>query len=150
MHGDRFRVCVATENACDSVQSALAALESGPCDLLLTDLGLPDGSGLEIIKSCAQQYPGRDIMVLTMSSDDKNVVACTEAGAAGYVSRMPGTRISCGPCWICTEADPLSVRLLHARCWRACAVRLGPLRQPTYLRKSGQCNLPGVEGQFLK
>jgi DNA-binding NarL/FixJ family response regulator len=76
--------------ACDSVQSALAALEAGPCDLLLTDLGLPDGSGLEIIRACAQQYPGCDIMVLTMSSDDENVLACIEAGAAGYVLKNAG------------------------------------------------------------
>ena len=78
------------KKACDSVQSALAALEAGPCDLLLTDLGLPDGSGLEIIRACAQQYPSCDIMVLTMSSDDENVLACIEAGAAGYVLKNAG------------------------------------------------------------
>jgi DNA-binding NarL/FixJ family response regulator len=78
------------KRACDSVQSALAALDSGPYDLLLTDLGLPDGSGLEIIRACAQRYPNCDIMVLTMSSDDENVLACIEAGAAGYVLKNAG------------------------------------------------------------
>ena len=76
--------------ACDSVESALAALADGPCDLLLTDLGLPDGSGLEIIRACAQRYPECDIMVLTMSSDEDQVLACIEAGAAGYVLKNAG------------------------------------------------------------
>lgn len=78
------------KGACDSVQSALAALDAGPCDLLLVDLGLPDGSGLQIIRHCAQRYPNSDIMVLTMSSDEDQVLACIEAGAAGYVLKNAG------------------------------------------------------------
>lgn len=94
----RRSLCMAIESepalqlkgACNSLQSALAALDSGPYDLLLTDLGLPDGSGLEIIRACAQRYPECDIMVLTMSSDEDQVLACIEAGAAGYVLKNAG------------------------------------------------------------
>lgn len=76
--------------ACDSVQSALAQLKAAPCDLLLTDLGLPDGSGLDVIRACAQRYPACDMMVLTMSSDEEQVLASIEAGAAGYVLKTAG------------------------------------------------------------
>jgi len=94
----RRSLCMAIESepalslsaACDSLSSAMAALEAGPCDVLLTDLGLPDGSGLEIIRACARRYPDCDIMVLTMSSDEDQVLACIEAGAAGYVLKNAG------------------------------------------------------------
>ena len=74
----------------DSVRPALQWLETESTDILLTDLGLPDGSGIEIIHACAQRYPDCDIMVITMSSDEANVLACIEAGAAGYVLKDAG------------------------------------------------------------
>jgi DNA-binding NarL/FixJ family response regulator len=74
----------------DSVKPALAWLETQSVDVLLTDLGLPDGSGVEIVVACAQRHPKCDIMVITMSSDEANVLACIEAGAAGYVLKDAG------------------------------------------------------------
>lgn len=71
--------------AFETVKSALEWLEENSTDILLTDLGLPDGSGIEVILRCVQRYPDCDIMVLSMSSDEDNVLACIEAGAAGYV-----------------------------------------------------------------
>lgn len=54
-------------------------------DVLLTDLGLPDGSGIDVIKACVKMQPGCDIMVVTMFGDDRNVLASIEAGATGYL-----------------------------------------------------------------
>lgn len=74
----------------DSVATTLAWLETESADLLLTDLGLPDGSGIEIIRACVQRYPDCDIMVITMSSDEDNILASIEAGAGGYVLKDAG------------------------------------------------------------
>jgi DNA-binding NarL/FixJ family response regulator len=74
----------------DCVRPALDWLAANAADVLLTDLGLPDGSGLEIIHACARRHPATDIMVVTMSSDEENVLACIEAGAAGYVLKDAG------------------------------------------------------------
>jgi DNA-binding NarL/FixJ family response regulator len=76
--------------AFDSVKPALAWLETGTADLLLTDLGLPDGSGIDIIRACVQNCPSCNIMVITMSSDEDNILACIEAGASGYVLKDAG------------------------------------------------------------
>lgn len=94
----RKTLCLAVESepslrllaAFDSVKPALAWLENDSPDVLMTDLGLPDGSGLEIIQVCAQRHPNTDIMVVTMSSDEENVLACIEAGASGYVLKDAG------------------------------------------------------------
>lgn len=74
----------------DSVAPALTWLETGSVDLLLTDLGLPDGSGIEIIRTCVKLHPDCDIMVITMSSDEDSILASIEAGAAGYVLKDAG------------------------------------------------------------
>lgn len=94
----RKSLCLAIESdpglrlldAFDSVKPALAWLESTSPDVLMTDLGLPDGSGIEIIHACAHRHPDTDIMVVTMSSDEDNVLACIEAGASGYVLKDAG------------------------------------------------------------
>jgi DNA-binding NarL/FixJ family response regulator len=71
--------------AFDSVKPALTWLEAQSVDVLLTDLGLPDGSGVDIVVACSERYPDCDILVITSSSDEADVLACIEAGAAGYV-----------------------------------------------------------------
>ncbi|MEP6702975.1 MAG: response regulator transcription factor, partial [Betaproteobacteria bacterium] len=56
------------------------------------DLGLPDGSGIDIIRETAAMYPDCDIMVVTVFGDEDHVLASIEAGAAGYVLKdsIPG------------------------------------------------------------
>lgn len=71
--------------ACDRVAPALAWLEQHRPVVLLTDLGLPDGSGIEIIKQCYARYPDCNILVITMFGDEKNVLSSVEAGATGYI-----------------------------------------------------------------
>ena len=74
----------------DSVRPALTWLETTPVDLLLTDLGLPDGSGIDVIRAWVESCPQCGIMVITMSSDEDSVLSCIEAGAAGYVLKDAG------------------------------------------------------------
>ncbi len=78
--------------SCTNVSEALRWLSANQCDLLLTDLGLPDGSGLSIIEACRRLNPDADIMVTTSSSDEEQVLACIEAGASGYVLKEAGYR----------------------------------------------------------
>jgi DNA-binding NarL/FixJ family response regulator len=76
----------------ESLGPAVAWLQSGEgqVDLLLTDLGLPDGSGIDVIRACVRHRPACDIMVITMSSDEDNILSSIEAGAAGYVLKDAG------------------------------------------------------------
>lgn len=76
--------------AFDKARPAVAWLASNQPDLLLTDLGLPDGSGLEVIRACARYSPGTAIMVISMSSDEDKILSCIEAGATGYVLKDAG------------------------------------------------------------
>jgi DNA-binding NarL/FixJ family response regulator len=64
---------------------ALAGLASRAPDVLLVDLGLPDMSGLELIRFAAARYPECDILVISIFGDEANVLAALEAGARGYL-----------------------------------------------------------------
>jgi DNA-binding NarL/FixJ family response regulator len=64
---------------------ALAALALGAPDVLLVDLGLPDMSGLKIVRYVADRYPACDILVVTIFGDENTVLAALEAGARGYL-----------------------------------------------------------------
>lgn len=76
--------------ALDSVKAARAWLERQSAAILLVDLGLPDGSGIDVIRFCVGRYPASNVMVITASSDDDNVLASIEAGASGYVLKNAG------------------------------------------------------------
>ena len=65
--------------------SARQALATHAPDVLLIDLGLPDISGIEIIRETTQHHPETDIMVVTVFGDEEHVIASIEAGATGYL-----------------------------------------------------------------
>lgn len=56
-------------------------------DVLLVDLGLPDGSGLELIRHAARTHPECEALVVSMFGDETNVLASIEAGALGYIHK---------------------------------------------------------------
>ena len=61
--------------------------ESNSADVLLTDLALPDGHGLTLIRELAQRQPACDILVVSVFGDEDTVLACVEAGAVGYIHK---------------------------------------------------------------
>lgn len=63
----------------------LKLLQGAPSDVLLVDLGLPDGSGIDVIKAAVQQWSSCSIMVATNFGDETNVIRSIEAGASGYL-----------------------------------------------------------------
>ena len=71
--------------AVGDLASARRLLADRAPDVLLTDLGLPDGSGIELIRETATRHPATDIMVISVFGDEEHVVASIEAGATGYV-----------------------------------------------------------------
>jgi DNA-binding NarL/FixJ family response regulator len=54
-------------------------------DLMLLDLYLPDGNGLEMIHFRDEQMPAMRILVMTSSSNEKDIIAALEAGADSYL-----------------------------------------------------------------
>lgn len=54
-------------------------------DVLLVDLGLPDGHGTELIRLTQTNLPETEIMVITVFGDEQNVLSAIQAGATSYL-----------------------------------------------------------------
>lgn len=69
-----------------SRSEALDALRADvPLDVLLLDLGLPDGSGLDVLEALRARWPDAAAMVSTIFGDEAHVLGAIEAGAMGYL-----------------------------------------------------------------
>jgi DNA-binding NarL/FixJ family response regulator len=69
---------------------ALQMLPKREMDVLLVDLGLPDGSGLDVIRASRTQWPSCAVLVSTIFGDDEHVLRSIEAGAMGYLLKDSG------------------------------------------------------------
>lgn len=71
--------------ACEDFQSGLAALKREKPEVLLVDLGLPDGDGADIIRAISEFGLDTEAMVITVFGDEQHVVSALAAGASGYL-----------------------------------------------------------------
>ena len=73
-----------------TVAEARACLGEGEFQLCLTDMRLPDGDGLEIVRFIAEQYPHMPVAVITAYGSTENAVAALKAGAFDYLAKPVG------------------------------------------------------------
>ena len=69
----------------DRLASARVALRECAPQVLIVDLGLPDGSGLDLIEEVRSAAPDTAIMVLTVFGDEHKLIRAIERGARGYL-----------------------------------------------------------------
>lgn len=56
-------------------------------DILLLDIALPGMSGIELLRQLAPRLPGAKIVMLTVSSSDRDVADAVRYGASGYLTK---------------------------------------------------------------
>jgi DNA-binding NarL/FixJ family response regulator len=54
-------------------------------DMALIDLGLPDGSGVDVVAALREQQPEAQSVVVTIHDDDEHLFPALQAGAFGYL-----------------------------------------------------------------
>jgi DNA-binding NarL/FixJ family response regulator len=101
--------------------------------MLLVDLGLPDGSGLELIRRARELWSDTQSLVISAFGDERSLIGALEAGARGYLLKsdepadvrlaVAGTGTTAVRSEVCEEAN-----------WRSVPV---PLRCPTRRIASG-------------
>ncbi|RJP73057.1 MAG: sigma-54-dependent Fis family transcriptional regulator [Candidatus Zixiibacteriota bacterium] len=73
--------------AAPSGQAARRELEAGSCDLLLTDLRLPDLDGFALLDLARQKRPDLPVVVITSSQSVADAVKAVKQGALDYVQK---------------------------------------------------------------
>lgn len=81
-----FSVCAIAR----SVREATGHLADHRPRIVLVDLGLPDGSGIEVIHSARQAEWVCDCLVISTFGDEKRVLSALQAGARGYLLKGDG------------------------------------------------------------
>jgi DNA-binding NarL/FixJ family response regulator len=113
---DGMSVVAESSNGADAVSKALSYRP----DVVLMDLNMPDGSGIDATRAIAQDCPECKVLVLTMSEDSESIADAMPAGARGYILkgasqheiiRAVDTVASGGALFSATIADQVLSRL---------------------------------------
>ncbi|HEX9019944.1 MAG TPA: response regulator transcription factor [Nitrospirota bacterium] len=75
-----------------SAEDALKLLATARPEVMLTDIGLPGMSGVELIKRAKEAMPGLEIMAHTVFEDRDKVFSAIKAGASGYLLKGSSPR----------------------------------------------------------
>lgn len=70
-----------------SIAEALEMISSTPPDVVILDVRLPDGSGLDAARKVREQNPTMGIVILTMYAGDDQLFGALEAGASAFVPK---------------------------------------------------------------
>jgi DNA-binding NarL/FixJ family response regulator len=98
-----------------SVDGCMRLLMKEQADVLLLDINLPDGNGIELCSQIKSKYPGIKILMLTSYSELSVIMRALENGASGYILKSSMTEeiiegirtVSSGKCFLCDEVDVL-------------------------------------------
>jgi DNA-binding NarL/FixJ family response regulator len=71
----------------DTVGSALKSYAEQRPQVVVTDLQLPDGTGLDVIRAIRKENQQAGLVVVTMHSGDEQIFASMEAGASAFVGK---------------------------------------------------------------
>jgi DNA-binding NarL/FixJ family response regulator len=88
-------------------------LKAGQPDVLMLDVGLPDGSGMDLCPELKAKYPAMNILMLTSYAEYAVISHVLNNGASGYILKnatseeiMEGIRtVASGKRFLCEETD---------------------------------------------
>ncbi|MGZ7042422.1 MAG: sigma-54-dependent transcriptional regulator [Thermoanaerobaculia bacterium] len=70
-----------------SLAEARAALQKSEPDVILCDLMLPDGSGIDLLRDAKEKYPSAAVIMITAHTSTKSAVEALKAGAFDYIAK---------------------------------------------------------------
>lgn len=65
--------------------SSVSHFSNNPTDIVIVDIQLPDGSGIDIVKQLKPLHPDTIFIMCTSFDDDEKIFSSLKAGATGYI-----------------------------------------------------------------
>lgn len=75
---DRLLLDGICEHAVGALSRARRELETGETDLVITDIRLPDGTGIELFDDISNRFPGIPVILMTAFGDVSDAVALVQ------------------------------------------------------------------------
>ena len=112
------------------VHDALEQITAVRFDLALIDLGLPDGSGVDVVEALRESQPDAQSVVVTIHDDDDHLFPALQAGAFGYVLKEQSRDLLAEQLQRITQGEPpLSPSIASLRAALA-ATAAQPMNRP--------------------
>lgn len=70
-----------------TVQQAIKELRKSPPDIVITDINLPDGTGIELVALLKSELPDTEFLMCTNHENDDYIFDAIMAGAVGYLRK---------------------------------------------------------------
>jgi len=77
---------------CTQPLAALDMLQHSAVDILMTDVGMPGMSGVELSRAVKNKFPHIKILALSMFGDSQVISEMTDAGISGYILKNSGKK----------------------------------------------------------
>ncbi len=71
----------------NTVQAAIELIADSKPDVLLLDVDLPDGNGLDAIPTLIEKYPAMRVVVLTCLTDEYTLMKAIDFGVSGFLPK---------------------------------------------------------------
>lgn len=71
----------------DSPEKALAALEDGQVDIVVSDVRMPGGSGIDLLRAIKENHPSVDVLMMTGFATIPEAVEAVKLGAYDYIAK---------------------------------------------------------------
>lgn len=71
----------------NSAAQAFEHLRKDKFDIVLLDLSLPDGSGVDVLRKIRERYPDTKVLILSGFAEEQYGVNMLRAGASGFLSK---------------------------------------------------------------
>ena len=84
---DRLRLEHIPAQAVGDIASAKKELSKGNIDLVITDIRLPDGTGIGLFTHISTHFPGIPVILMTAYGDISDAVSLVKAGALDYLTK---------------------------------------------------------------
>ena len=78
---------IAVAGEAGTAKETLTRVRNEPWDVLLLDISLPDGSGIDLLRQIRPHKPDLPILILSMHPEEQFAVNLLRAGATGYITK---------------------------------------------------------------
>ena len=80
-------VCGEAASGAQALALARAARADGGLDLVLLDIAMPEGDGLDVLQTLRREHPGLPVLMLSTYPETQYALRCIQLGAAGYLHK---------------------------------------------------------------
>ena len=88
------------------VHDAVGLVSAIKFDLALIDLGLPDGSGVDVVAALREHQPETQSVIVTIHDDDEHLFPALQAGAFGYILKEQARELIIEQLQRITQGEP--------------------------------------------